>query len=653
MIKQVIEDNVKVFEDEFLPILVDNNLFYGAFSMLSILHLFKCKNILKAYEDILIENYNKEIIYYNEDETIEHKFANLAGRNIRLYQNAKNISPIEIFLLNNKPKQALKFQEEMFTSNTSVSRKSIKLSKEQLDRIEHLLNQKQLNSEYKLSNGCFCITDFGKEKQKSSFKSPLFIVSILMIICVIVTIPFLVDFGKLYYGNELRGEGTQTSPYLLYNQKQFKQLGEKTNSYFRVMRDLDLSNLDTIENLDNFVDGQNHYITINSTLFDNISENGTINDVNINFSTNSSITVNDYEKGFICNVNNGFINDVTFQFSCEYFSGISIYHSSSEPTSMIGLICGTNNGKMNDCWALQGKVKSCHLYSTQKENDCFVGAIAGQNYGTIENSFNQLDIDSSYQDVGGVCGINRENAVVFKCGNRGDISVSNTKENWSALAGGITAHNNGEITNCQNTKSVTSNCINSEARAGGIAANFGKGTIKRCRNSGSITATGKTTSIGGIVGISEQNTELEYCLNNGDVTSTSSTSDGFAGGIIGTCKSTVAYCITESCKVSAIKDTRNYWIARAGGIAGAAGNGETDYITITHCISLASLERKQGNICGWHNNHLYDSTNYWYNSATYSDASNENNVFGTGYNSLKTLRELTLYKQIMEVISNE
>ncbi len=181
-------------------------------------------------------------------------------------------------------------------------------------------------------------------------------------------------------------------------------------------------------------------------------------------------------------------------------------------------------------------IEDCEITS---ENG-MVGGIAGQNAGLIENcTLSNGNITSNggfFEDgqnvgsrVGGICGQNSTDGLIFECRNSALIKGSNQ---WT---GGICGYNcSGNINKCLNN--------------GGVKGLFGVGGIVGlsekvnetnlcevidCINDGAIngegTFDGKDTSCGGIAGIVRYESNVKNCENSGSVSGVGACVGGVAG----------------------------------------------------------------------------------------------------------------------------
>ena len=178
MIRSITNDDIEQFEKNFGSYIQEGNVFLGAYSLLSILYIFNAKKILKKYQSILIENYNKESIFFDEELLIDEKFSNIAKNNYRVYKKAKKVSPVEVLVLKGNYKQAIKLS------------KTLNLNLEQQKRIKNILEHLSFSKINVLN-----ILDWSeqiKNKKKFSLFNWQFLCSILAIcICALATFLFL------------------------------------------------------------------------------------------------------------------------------------------------------------------------------------------------------------------------------------------------------------------------------------------------------------------------------------------------------------------------------------------------------------------------------------------------------------------------------
>ncbi len=270
----------------------------------------------------------------------------------------------------------------------------------------------------------------------------------------------------------------------------------------------------------------------------------------------------------------------------------------------------------------------------------YVGGIAGDVYGLVENCTNRSSVTTKEGGAagvvarlmnggvirgcthegtlasggmvnGGVVASVKENALVENCTNNIAISIQN------AGLGGVAGESNGTIRGCRNLKPVTgtssvggivgnllqyaqevSDCHNEAditvfnifngGTVGGIAArtyvqgnNGGGVTISGCTNSGNITARG---TVGGITGDASYGSTVIDCVNTGTISNVSAEA---VGGIAGKISGTTAY-PTRMERCANHGEIKAHW-KYAGGVTGNTFGTETEALTIADCYNDAPV----------------------------------------------------------------
>lgn len=110
-----------------------------------------------------------------------------------------------------------------------------------------------------------------------------------------------------------------------------------------------------------------------------------------------------------------------------------------------------------------GTVKNVHITSgtvcignNQNNNTCFIGSIAGINYGTIvgcSNSAKVMGYSYEHARTGGIVGENASGGKIQNCYNLGEVSSTQTE----VQIGGIVGNNYGTVQNCFMKASVVKN----------------------------------------------------------------------------------------------------------------------------------------------------------------------------------------------------
>lgn len=172
----------------------------------------------------------------------------------------------------------------------------------------------------------------------------------------------------------------------------------------------------------------------------------------------------------------------TFDGGGKTITGLTINKSTG---SNVGLFASIAEG---------GTVKNLKLDDVDITAGSNVGAIAGQNRGTIENCSVSGSVtglsDNSY--VGGIAGWHREGTIT-------DCHSSATVEGITYI-GGIAGKSNASITACSSTGDVTATKNSLDySWAGGVVGEFtGRSQLIACYATGSVT--GASGSTGGVVG---------------------------------------------------------------------------------------------------------------------------------------------------------
>ena len=202
----------------------------------------------------------------------------------------------------------------------------------------------------------------------------------------------------------------------------------------------------------------------------------------------------------------------------------------------------------------------------------YVGGIVGYfDVGTVEKcSFEgAVKGGSSSQPVGGIVGYNR-GGTIKKCSNRGEVSC------WSEYAGGIVGQNyglNAKVIDCENTGTIS--LIDSTGKSstvGGIVGiNVSSSKIINCRNTGTI-GEGNNLIVGGIVG-KNNGASVTQCYNTGIVTG-----KDYIGGVAG--QNIAQATITECYNTGAVSGSQYI-----GGVAGQNDDGAT----IMSCYNTATV----------------------------------------------------------------
>lgn len=172
----------------------------------------------------------------------------------------------------------------------------------------------------------------------------------------------------------------------------------------------------------------------------------------------------------------------------------------------------------------KGTVKNLKLDKVNVTANSNVGAIAGQNRGTIENCSVSGSVTGSSDNscVGGIVGWHYDASSITDCHSSATVE-------GIAYVGGIAGQNSAIITACYSTGSVTATKNNTTgySYAGGVVGlNNNAAILNACYATGNVKGDGKY--VGGVVGDNVYNAVIA-CYATGSVTGAS----GSTGGVVG------------------------------------------------------------------------------------------------------------------------
>jgi hypothetical protein len=188
------------------------------------------------------------------------------------------------------------------------------------------------------------------------------------------------------------------------------------------------------------------------------------------------------------------------------------------------------------------------LYINSSMNNIYQGFVGYIGSGTVSNlGLTSVNITGVYR-TGGIAGGN--DGTISDCYCSGSVTANN-EFGWG---GGIVGYINGTVTQCYFNGTVSG----TGSMFGGVVA-VSEGTISKCYNTGSVTG---SNYVGGIVGYTLG--RVSDCYNKGTISGSND-----IGGIAGENDNTIDYCFN----IGSVSGT-GYNI---GGIAGADGGGGTIY----------------------------------------------------------------------------
>ena len=230
----------------------------------------------------------------------------------------------------------------------------------------------------------------------------------------------------------------------------------------------------------------------------------------------------------------------------------------------VGAVAGESYG------TVEGVETSVYINIENAINNVHAGGITGKNYGKIIDCSNSGDITvdinggsslpGTVYNAGGIAGTSELAGTITGCKNYSSIHAFNDE---TAHAGGIAGElfgSNALIKNCSNisltTIYVNAQSESADAYAGGIAGHLtGDGTIQNCSNKMGIiahagSASGLTSYAGGIIGKVDGG-EVKNCYNNSDIRVENDVIPYFssAGGIVGFGNNAFIYYCWAECYV--------------------------------------------------------------------------------------------------------
>ena len=247
-----------------------------------------------------------------------------------------------------------------------------------------------------------------------------------------------------------------------------------------------------------------------------------------------------------------------FNRNCGTISNVKLINGTLKGNSYIGGIAGVNNEN--------AKMINCYNLTSVEAMEESAGGIVGYNKGQIKNCTNEGIIKGNNY-IGGITGeaAYTSNSQIIDCTNTGAVT-SNTYN-----GGGIVGQNQGFISKCYNIGT-----INGKNNVGGIVGyNITIGYIEKCFNSGMVNGKSYT---GGIAGLNFTNSEnalgtIDMCFNKGTISGVDNT-----GGITGQNSNILKNCYNTG-KITA---TGSY-------VSGIAGLNYCSYASLNNCYNIGTV----------------------------------------------------------------
>lgn len=353
--------------------------------------------------------------------------------------------------------------------------------------------------------------------------------------------------------------------------------------------------------------------------------------------------------------------------SCACVESLSIVATEVQGWSRVGAIAGLNYGIISNC-QVEGEIFG---------KRGFVGALVGENYGTIIHSssingtipfnqhyegdryglgpvgglvgFNGGKLDGCFSQntvyggikVGGLVGIADRNSIIQNCHADGKIN------GYATSVGGLVGENAGTITNCYskiqysgsfdtlgafvgaNAGTIT-NCYSQGASVGnydentrfvGGFAGVNKCALRKCFST--VRTISGRSAVGGLVGYNEGC--IDQCYSTGNVNG-----NGVLGGFIGECNGTVNACFSTG-NVNGIYDN----------VGGFIGNNNNSNINMVYSIGkVVGGQERVGGLIGYSapQKNKYENYEYKYSNCFYDRISSGIAVSQGG--TVSTTREM-------------
>ena len=373
------------------------------------------------------------------------------------------------------------------------------------------------------------------------------------------------------YELALNGAGTQASPYLIANARDWNAVARymadcKTDlagKYLKVMNDIDFTDstlvsmgYDKVNYLQGDLDGAGHTIR--------------------GFKFSPTATA----QGVIAVVGNkAVVHDLTIEGAVQ------------TTQTYTGGFAGTVLGKMQRC------VNKIAVTSTRTGVGGFaayVGATA-----QLEDCYNRAPVTGASGTVGGFAASVLEGASIVRCGNEGKV----TNQGTQSYTGGFTALSlPATYTSVYNTGDVVNEKSTSSTYAAGLigSASSGKShyVLKGCYNTGSVTAKGNLAGLVAGGSSSRYVMVMDSCYNTGAITSasTGSTSSAPTAGLQSYYSSGSSY--THCWNTGAITSEKNMYVAGLLGMRTSNGSSASDAVTIDNCYNTGSIVAGKGTAAG-------------------------------------------------------
>ena len=283
----------------------------------------------------------------------------------------------------------------------------------------------------------------------------------------------------------------------------------------------------------------------------------------------------------------------------------------------------------------EGTIKNVGIKNSYINAGSYVSALVAQNWGTIENCYNESNV-SGNEGVGGIVGYVFESkgeahVNIQNCYNTGTITGTN---NIGGIAGMLARGTTSNINNCYNIGTVTGT-----NNIGGIIghANIKSNNISNCYNKGYISGDTQIGGIAGAVGSSGTYGIIKACYNLADITCTGNSCGGIVGNLVSpNDDKTASYVISCYNLTDFIGDSEK----KGNHIGGIVGN-----ITYSNVINSYTTSKVDGylGVGVAIGTSRYGPT--YVDNVYYLERADNNNYVGIGRNATNVTGEITSFTE--------
>ena len=229
------------------------------------------------------------------------------------------------------------------------------------------------------------------------------------------------------------------------------------------------------------INNKNYYVVNNENSWINVTQNILPSNPNANIKLEADILLNDTTDWTSWNENTTGLNSWTpIGSDANPFTGIL----DGDGHSVSGIYVNSEADFQGLVGFLGsgGTLQNLGVKASYIKGGSYVGGVCGENQGTVTNCYNSGSVTGVYR-VGGLCGDNYY-GTQNNCYNTGSVTGRD-------MVGGLCGMNGSIVTNCYNIGSVAG--TNS---VGGVCGSNMWGTVTNCYNTGSVTGTGNY--VGGV-----------------------------------------------------------------------------------------------------------------------------------------------------------